>query len=142
MKAKLKEAMKTAMKAKDKVRLETIRSVLSAFQYEEMQKGVEVLDDPSYLAIIKNYLKKRKESLEFSKQANREDEVEKLEIEAQILEEFLPSQLSSSELEKIIVQIKSEGATNLGEVMKKLKGQYDGSYDGKVASEIAKQVMG
>lgn len=141
MKAKLKDAMKSAMKAKEKLRLETIRATLSAIQYEEMQKGTEDLPDIAITAIIKNELKKRRESIEFSSQANRPEEVSKLEEEAKVLEEFLPKQLSAEDLEKTIIKLKAEGISNLGDLMKKLKTDYDGNYDGKLASEIAKRVL-
>jgi len=140
MKEKLKENMKTAMKAKDKVRLETVRSILSAIQYEEMQKGVEDLPPDAILAILQREVKKRNEELDYAKQANREDLKEKLRQETAIIEEFLPQQLSSEELEKVILEeLKSNPDFNMGLLMKSLKEKYAGQYDGKLASELAKK---
>ena len=67
MKAALREAMKSAMKAQDKLRLETIRSALSAIQYEEMQKGVDDLAAADCTAVLQREVKKRAEGIEFAR---------------------------------------------------------------------------
>jgi uncharacterized protein YqeY len=143
MKATLKEALKSAMKAQDKLRLETIRSVLTEMQYEEMQKSVDALSATESLQIVQREVKKRQEAIQFEEQAGRAEQKAKLQAEIAILEGFLPKQLSSEDLEKIIVQLKDTTpglALNL--VMKHLKDNYAGQYDGKSASEIAKRVVG
>jgi uncharacterized protein YqeY len=143
MKIKLKEDLKSAMKAQDKITMSVVRGVLSAIQYEEMQKGTEEIGDEASLVIIKNELKKRKESLEFSEKANRADEVTALKSEIAVLEKYLPSQITGIELEKIITEIlKESGNPNLGLIMKGLKDKYFGQYDSKEASEIAKKIIG
>ena len=71
MKTNLKDQMKDAMKAKDKVRLDTIRAILSEIQYEEMQKGIDDLDSEGCLAVCQREMKKRKEELDFALQAGR-----------------------------------------------------------------------
>lgn len=143
MKAELKSAMKEAMKAKDKVRLTTIRAVLSAIQYEEMQRKVDELPEETILSILKNEEKKRQESIEFAQNANRPEEISQLEAEIATIAAFLPQQLSESELEKIICDIKSaQPDVQMGLVMKELKEKYFGQYDGKVASSLAKRIVG
>ena len=143
MKEKLRAALKEAMRAKDKVRLDTIRLALSAIQYEEVEKKVDSLNDAAVVAVLQNEAKKRKESIEFAQKANRPNEVAQLTQELKILEAFLPTQLSAADLEKIIVDLK--GATpglNMGAAMKLLREKYAGQYDGKIASEVAKRVLG
>lgn len=143
MKAILKASVITAMKAKDKLKLETLRSVLTAFQYEEMQKGVEELSETDCIAIVKNEVKKRKESLEFELKANRTEQVEKLNSEISCLEEFLPQQMSAEKLKEVLNKFKLEQSPkNMGEVMKFLKTNFDGQYDGKLASDLAKEICG
>ena len=73
MKKELKEQLKVAMKAQDKVRLDTIRSILSEMQYEEMQKNVDELPSNEQMAVIQRELKKRQEAVQFEEQAKREE---------------------------------------------------------------------
>lgn len=142
MKQQLKEELKTAMKAQDKVRLETIRAVLSEIQYEEMQKSVSELAPPDCVAIVQREVKKRQEAIQFAEQANRPEAKEKLLAELSVLESFLPKQLSASDLERMIVEMKSTNPElSLPLVMKHLKENFAGQYDGKSASEVAKRVL-
>ena len=69
MKAALKESLKEAMKAREKTRVDTIRSLLAAIQYDEMQKEVEDLTKEESIAALRRELKKRVEGIEFAKQA-------------------------------------------------------------------------
>jgi uncharacterized protein YqeY len=143
MKQQLKEELKTAMKAQDKVRLETIRAVLSEIQYEEMQKSVSDLSAQDCLSIVQREVKKRHEAIQFTEQANRPEAKEKLVAELSVLESFLPKQLSAGELERMIVEMKSSNPDlSLPLVMKHLKDNFSGQYDGKSASEVAKRVLG
>jgi len=143
MKPQLKEALKTAMKAQDKLRLETIRAALTEIQYEEMQKSINDLGATECLQVVQREVKKRQEAIQFEEQAGRLAEKEKLVKEISILEEFLPKQMSNEELEKIVVSLKEQTPDlSLNVVMKHLKDRYTGQYDGKSASEIAKRVLG
>jgi uncharacterized protein YqeY len=143
MKAKLKEELKLAMKAQDRLRLDTIRAALSEIQYEEMQKNVQELSDPESLTVVQREVKKRHEAIQFAEQASRVEEKTKLQAEISILEGFLPKQLSSDDLEKIIVGVtKSVAGASMPVIMKHLKDNYAGQYDGKSASEIVKRVLG
>jgi uncharacterized protein YqeY len=142
MKKDLQAAMKEAMRAKDKGRLDTIRTVLSAIQYEEMEKKVEELPGDAILAILQRELKKRREEIEFAEKGNRPDLKDKLLIEVSVIESFLPKQLSAADLEKALSQLKAETpGLNMGTAMKALKEKFPGQYDGKQASEIAKKVF-
>lgn len=143
MKADLKEALKAAMKAGEKVRVETIRSVLSAIQYEEVAQKVDDLQSANVIELIKRELKKRREELEFAEKANRTDAITKLHQEIATLEGFLPQQLSAAELERILAELKAqEPQMNMGMLMKTLKEKYQGQFDSKLASDIAKRIAG
>ena len=143
MKAKFKDALKLAMKAQDKLRLETIRSVLTEIQYEEMQKSVSELGATESLQVVQREVKKRQEAIQFEEQAGRTEQKEKLQKEIAILEEFLPKQMTGDDLEKVITSLKEQTPElSLNFVMKHLKDNYTGQYDGKSASEIAKRVIG
>ena len=142
MKAKLKSELKEAMKAKDKILLETIRSLLSEIQYEEMQKGIEDLSATDTTALVQRALKKRQEELQFAEQASRLDLKDKLLTEIRIVEAYLPKQLTEAELETIISKMKEETpGIALSLAMKGLKDNYSGLYDGKLASDVAKRLL-
>jgi uncharacterized protein YqeY len=143
MKATLKEALKVAMKSQDRLRMETIRSILSEIQYEEMNKSIDDLPASDAVLVLQRELKKRQEAIGFEEQANRPEAKAKLQAEIAIIEGFLPKQLSADDLEKILVDYKSSTAgAALNTAMKFLKEKYAGQYDGKSASEIAKKVLG
>lgn len=142
MKDDIKKALVPAMKARQAVRVETIRAVLTAIQYEEVAAGTENLPAATITEILKREVKKRREELEFVAKS-RPDGVEKINEEIATIEEFLPKQMSASELEGLITQIKaSNPAANMGVVMKMLKEQHAGMYDSKMASELAKKIAG
>lgn len=139
----LQNSIKQAMKEKDKLRLDTLRGLLSAIQYEEMEKKVDALPADAILGVIQRELKRRKEELDFASQAQRSELVEKFTAEIQILEGFLPSQLAAGELETIVISLKdSTPGLNMGGAMKLLKEKYGGKYDSKVASDVCRKVFG
>ncbi|MDZ4785034.1 MAG: GatB/YqeY domain-containing protein [bacterium] len=142
MKTIMKEALKSAMKAQDKVKMEALRGALSAIQYEEMQAGVENLDTNENIAIIKREIKKKHEEIDFAKQANRLEKIESIQTEIATLESFLPQQMSASDLESQVKGfITANPGSNMGAVMKFLKEKFEGQYDGKMASEVVKKTM-
>jgi len=143
MKTRLQDDLKVAMKAQDRLALETIRAIMSAFQYEEMQRGVEVLPENVTIELLQREVKKRKEEIEFAEKAGRGEAKEKALKEISIIERYLPQQLDATALEKIVTDLKvADSALNMGGAMKALKDAYGGQYDSKVASEIAKRVCG
>jgi hypothetical protein len=143
MKATLKEALKVVMKNQDRLRMETIRSLLSEIQYEEMSKSVDELPASDMVLVLQRELKKRQEAIGFEEQANRQEAKAKLQSEIAIIETFLPKQMGAEDLERILNEFKATtpGAA-LNGAMKFLKEKYAGQYDGKSASEIAKRVLG
>ena len=142
MKKKLQAAVKEAMRAKDKVRLSTIRGALAALQYEEMRKSKDELSNDESIAVLASEVKKRDEALEYAVQDGRAELQTELQAERAILFEFLPEQLDAARLTAIIQGLKqAEPGIALGAVMKKLREDYNGRFDGKLASEVAKKVL-
>lgn len=141
LKEQIKAGIPAAMKAKDKIRLETLRSLTTEIQYEEIQKKIEPLPDQDTIPILKREIKKRQESLDYAEKGNRADMAADLKLEIQVIESFLPSQLSDDKLREILKSYMADGA-NMGLLMKKLKDEYQGQYDSKRASEIAKEIAG
>lgn len=143
MKDKLQTELVTAMKAKDRLRADVIRAVVSEIKYAEIEKGKEPLPNEDCLAIVQREIKKRKEELEFNQKSGRAELVETTNKEMEILNGFLPAQLSAEQIEKELVDFKqANSGAQMGLAMKFLKEKYPGQYDAKLASEKAKQIFG
>jgi uncharacterized protein len=134
--------MKEAMRSKDKLALETIRSLLAGIQYAEMSDDNKVSMADQELAVVKSELKKQQESLEFAEQADRQAMAAECKVRIAVIQRFLPSQLAAPELEKIVVNFQRENpSSSMGSVMQYLKSNFSGQYDGRLASEIVKKVL-
>lgn len=126
-----------AMKAKDTVRLNTVRGLLSAFTNELVAKGrkpTEELRDEEVLEVIKRSVKQRKDSIEQFKKGGRNDLAESEEAELKILEVYLPQMMNQEEIKPIAEEKikefgndKSKIGQIIGSVMKELKGKADGA---------------
>lgn len=132
---RLNEDMKQAMRAKDKDKLSVIRMVKASLQNEAINLGVNELQEDDELTILSRELKQRNESLKEFKDAGRDDLVEKLEKEIEILQVYMPEQLSENEMEQLVEQTisalnatsKSDFGKVMGAIMPKVKGKADGS---------------
>lgn len=140
LKARLKEQQILAMRAKDKIRLGTIRMLIAAIRQIEIDNKVELVDDEVTAVVIKS-VKQRKDSIAQFEKANRTDlaDIEKAELE--ILQEFLPQALTSDEVKTLIAQaIASSGASgmqDMGKVMGLLKKDIQGRADmGEVSALV------
>ncbi|SDD19089.1 hypothetical protein SAMN05421663_107204 [Terribacillus halophilus] len=140
---RLNQDMKTAMKARDKETLGVIRMVKAALQNEAIRTGNDTLSEDEELTVLSREVKQRKDSLQEFQEAGRDDLVQKLEAELQVLKDYLPEQLSEEELEDIIKQTIAEvGATSkkdmgsvMSAVMPKVKGKTDGSLVNKIVNK-------
>ena len=132
---RLTQDMKTAMKARDKERLSTIRMVKASMQNEAIKLGKDSLSEEEELTVLTREVKQRNDSLHEFKEAGREDLVEGLEREIEILQVYMPKQLTDEELKQIVEETVEEvGATSksdmgkvMSAVMPKVKGKADGS---------------
>ncbi|KGX83507.1 GatB/YqeY domain-containing protein [Pontibacillus marinus] len=131
----LNQDMKQAMRNKEKEKLATIRMVKSALQNEAIKLGKDELSEEEELAVLSRELKQRKDSLQEYENAGRDDLAEKSEREIELIQSYMPDQLSEDELDEIVQEtIKEVGATSkkeMGQVMSaimpKVKGKADGS---------------
>jgi uncharacterized protein len=144
LKDQLNESMKTAMKARDALRLSAVRMVLSMVKNREIDQKKE-LTDQEIIEVISTLAKQRRESIRMYREGNRPDLVEQEEAELEILLGFLPTQLSSAEIEalvdKIISETGAQGARDMGRVMKALTPLTAGKADGKTVSDTVKQKL-
>lgn len=142
LKDRLSDEMKEAMRSQDKIRLSTIRMLLSAVKNKEIDLR-EKLTDAEVIETIISQVKQRKDSIEQFSKADRHDLVEKEEAELKILQEFLPRQLTSEEIESVINQAVTEsgasGLKDLGKVMKLLMPKVTGKADGKLISDKVRE---
>jgi len=129
-----------AMKAHDETRTSTLRLLLSAFNYEQINKQHDLTEEEE-LAVIRREAKKRKEAVEMYKGAGADDRAAKEEAELAILQEYLPPEIGEEELAKIIdeafAQIKPAGLSDMGKVIGFVKGRAPNADGGKIA-EIVK----
>lgn len=143
----IKEQIKEAMLAKDKVRLDVLRGMSAAFTNELVAKGKtpqDTLSDEEALAVISRMAKQRKDSIAQYKSGGREDLVKEEESQFTVLEKYLPKMMDESEVEKIAQSKKTELGINdatkkgilMSELMKELKGKADGSVVKQVVDKL------
>ncbi len=145
LKERIREELKNAMKAKDEVKVRTLRMLLSSLKNYEVEKMKEA-EDEDVIAIIQKEVKKRKEAIEQYRNAGREDLAAEEEKELKILESYLPEQMSEEEIKKLAKEIiESVGATSpkdLGKVMKEIMTKVKGRVDGKLVNKIVRELLG
>ena len=145
---KIRTDMIAAMKAKDDLRVQTLRGALAAFTNELVAKGrkpTEELDDKDVVVVLKRLAKQRKEAAEVYEKGGRAELAEKELNELKIIEEYLPQMVSREEIEKVVGEKKEElgvadvsGAGKLtGAVMK----EFGGTADGQVVKEVVASLL-
>jgi uncharacterized protein len=143
---KINDDLKAAMMAKEKEKLEAIRSIKAAFLLAKTEEGgTGEISDEKALIIIQKLHKQRKESAEIYKNAAREELAQKENFEASVLEQYLPAQMSEAEMESIIRTIIAEsGATSvkeMGKVMGIAAKQLAGKASNKAISDKVRQLL-
>lgn len=144
LKDKLLEDLKNSMKEKNVVRKNVIQMVRAAILQVEKDKKIEISDE-EIINIMAKEAKKRKDSLEDYKKGNRPDLVEQIEQEINIIDEYLPKQLTKEEIAQIVKEVISEvGATSIkdmGKVMKSAKEKIGAASDGKTINEVVREML-
>ena len=140
IKLQISEDVKTAMKARDKVRLAALRLMMAEFKKVEVDERVEI-DDPRALEILDRMSKQRRDSLSQYKDAGRDDLVEQEQFELDVIADYQPAPLSEDELVEliaaVIAEIGAEGMSDMGKVMGQLKPRVQGRADmGKVSGQV------
>lgn len=134
--------LKTAMRAKDELRLMTIRAIKSAVKYKEVEGEAKVLDEAGIIGILTTLVKQRRDSIDEFTKANRADLAEKEQKELVVLQEYLPAQLSAeqltAEVAKAITEAGAKSVKDLGAVMKIITPRLKGQAEGKAISEEVK----
>ncbi|MDP9958848.1 GatB/YqeY domain-containing protein [Chryseobacterium lathyri] len=141
----ISEAIKTAMREKDRVALDSLRAVKAQILLLKTEaRGAEVSEEQE-IAILQRMIKQRKDSFEQFAAQGRNDLAEVEDAQMKVIEKFLPKQLSPEELEaeikNIIAQTGAESAKDLGKVMGAASKALAGKSDGKSISEMAKKLL-
>lgn len=149
LKDRIGSDIKAAMKAKDKIRLEAVRSIKKVILEKESTiraTGQEELTEEQEMEILVQLAKQSRNALEQYEKANRQDLVSQESQELAIIEEYLPKQLSDEEInaviEDIISKIGATSAKDMGKVMTPAMQQLKGKADGKKVQEIVKAKLG
>lgn len=133
-----------AMKSADKFKLSVLRMLKSALQLEKINKKHD-LSDEEVIAVVKKQIKLRKDSIEEFNKYNRTESVDNLKKEIEILEQYMPEELSPAEVEKIVNDIFNEmqpaGPQDMGKIMKEATARFAGKADLKTVSNIVKEKL-
>lgn len=143
---KISEDIKAAMKARDKVRLETLRNIKKVFLEAKTAPGAnDTLEDADALKILQKLAKQGHESAQTFISNNRQDLADEELAQVKVIEEYLPKPLSTDEIEGIVKGIiEQTGASSMkdmGKVMGMASKQMAGKADGKVISDIVKKLL-
>ena len=145
LKEKLMEDLKEAMKSKNEIKKNTVQMVRAAILQIEKDKGIQVEDD-RILEIIAKEVKTKRDAIKDFEKAERQDLIDQTNQEIEVLQQYLPKQLSREEikveLEKIIDEVGATTMKDMGNVMKEAKAKMGASADGKTINEVAKEIMG
>ncbi len=144
LKEKLMEDLKICMKEKKELRKNVIQMIRAAILQIEKDKQIE-LDDEQIIEIIAKESKKRKDSLADYEKSGRQDLVDNIKEEINIITEYLPKQLTKEELipiiKEIIGQTAATGMKDMGKVMKLAKEKVGAAADGKTINEVVKELL-
>ena len=144
LKEKLLEDLKQAMKEKNTNRKNVVQMVRAAILQKEKDNNIE-LDDNQIMEIIAKEHKKREESIEDYRKADRQDIVDQIQEEINVLSEYLPKKMDKAELEKTIKQIiadlNASSMKDMGAVMKEAKARCGLAADGRDINQIVKEIL-
>lgn len=140
------QAMKEAMKAKNADALAAIRAIRAAITNEQMELGVEELDEPSSIKVLQRLVKQRKDSAAIYKEQDREDLAETELAQIAVIEKYLPAQLSEEEVREIVQavidEVGAESMKDMGKVVGLANTRLAGKADGKTIAGITKSILG
>ena len=145
----LQKALKESMLAKDTQRVSAVRLIIAGMKEKDVDargKGQKEASETELLSMMQNMIKQRRDSIDMYLKGNRQDLADKEQAEINVIETFLPKQMSDDEvLAAVKAAIAATGATSMkdmGAIMKEAKAKMGASADGKTINEVAKEIMG
>ena len=149
LKDRITTDIKTAMKSKDKIRLETVRSIKKLLLEKEVgirPEGREALTETEEMELLAQLAKQRRDSIEQYRQAGREELAQQEAAELAIIEEYLPRQLSEEEvatiIDEVIARVGASSPKDMGKVMGPAMQELKGKADGKKVQQLVKEKLG
>jgi len=147
LKSKLKEELRQSMLAQNTLKTSVLRMVISGITYYEIQKGGAGYEatDEDVLSVIQKEAKQRRDSIEEFKKANRLELAEKENKELEMLQVYLPQQMTEEEIKKFVIEVIKEtnakGMQDIGRVMGALMPKVKGKADGGLVSKVVKELL-
>lgn len=145
LETQIQQDIKSAMLAKEKIRLESLRAVKAAILLAKTADGSESIADEAVVKIIRKLVKQRKETAQIYRQQNRPELADNELAEASYMEVYLPAQLSEADLEaelkKIIARVGATQPSEMGKVMGAATKELAGKADGKMISTLVKKLL-
>lgn len=140
------EDLKTAMKGGDKPRVEVLRFVLSSLKSAEKEKSLKqpgaTLADEDVITILQKETKRRKEALELFRQGGRTDLIEKEEADLKVIYAYLPQELGTAEIEKMVEELHAQGHKDFNSLMREVMKLVKGRADGKTVGAVIQKKLG
>lgn len=142
-KAQLQSDLQAAMKSGDSIKRDTLRTLLTTLTNAEMETTDE-LTEADINKVIQREVKKRREAIEAFTEGGREDRAEKEKQELEVLQAYLPEQLSEDEIRKIVQEIidGAGDAPNMGQIMGQAMGRMKDKADGNTVRQIVSEMLG
>ena len=143
---KINESIKDSMKEKNRLRLDSLRAIKSAILIEKTKSGSkDQIEESVVLKILQKMVKQRNDSAKIYLEQNRKELADVEASQANIISEFLPTQLSESELsemiDKVIEEVSAESMKDMGNVISKVNERVSGQAEGRVIAEIVKKKL-
>jgi uncharacterized protein YqeY len=140
----LDQDFKTALKAKDELKLSVLRMLKTAIKNKEVEVRRK-LEDEDVLALVSNQAKQRRDSIKQFEEGGRDDLVQREKAELAVLESYLPAQMDRGEIETEVMalldELEAKSVKDMGRVMKTFMNRFAGQVDGKVVGEVVKQKL-
>ena len=142
---KLNEDLKTAMKAGDDVSKRTLRDLKAAISRVQKENPGRDLSDEEIIAVLRKQAKQRRDSIEAYRQGGREDLVAAESAELEVIERYLPAQMSEEAIteaaQRVIAELGASSPRDMGRVMSKLMPQLRGQADGRLVSQVVRNLL-
>lgn len=142
---RIDKELKDAMRSKDTVKLSVLRMLMAAVKNTEIAKKVNKLEDPDVTQVVQKMIREHKESISQFEKGNRTDLVEKEKAEMEILQKYVPAQMTEEELAEIVKATVQEmgvvSKADTGKVMKAVMEKVKGKADGKVVNQLVMSVL-
>lgn len=145
LKDRVNEEMKNAMRARDELRVGTLRMLFSSIKDFEINNGHVIAGDKDVVAVCRKSVKARQDAIEEFRKGGRQDLIDRESAEIRIIEEFLPAPIDEAEVRRIVAEaVESTGASSMkdmGKVMKESLVRLAGAVDGSIVSSLVKELL-